>query len=463
MVKLTDLANPEAERQILCAIITRNNRLHEVSKIISPDDFSHIQNKLAYIAISEMILAGEDVNNVTLVEKLKQDGLLEKVGGISYVSYIAYCSEMFPVDTQAHIVAEYGLRRRLITKAMEISDIAGDVTQGVEDRILPIAAELTAFSKVDEGETKSAKDAALELAALIDKRCNRGDDCIKTGLTDLDDYVTSFEPGHLIVIAGRPGHGKSALAGTIAVNVAEKGKHVLMFSMEMTREEVMSRFVLRKAKKAKDKNNPNAGFVFLSGDDLKKPKDMDEDKWGAYLHGLDVVSKLPIMINSQSALTPADVSNIATTVKNQEGLSLIIIDYLQLMASGRKNDNNRVQEISYITREIKKMAGRLHVPIILLSQLNRTNDKENRLPRLTDLRDSGSIEQDANTVLLIQRESEKNEAGAEVLTNRTLVNIAKQREGKQGVCCLTFIPQRSYFADYIDEGRYEPRGFTPPA
>jgi replicative DNA helicase len=131
------------------------------------------------------------------------------------------------------------------------------------------------------------------------------------------------------------------------------------------------------------------------------------------------------------------------------------------MSSGR-NETNRVQEVSFITRELKKIAGQLHVPIILLSQLNRTNDKENRLPRLTDLRDSGSIEQDANTVLLLHRESEKNEAGAEELTNKTVVNIAKQRNGKQGICCLTFIPQRSYFVDYVDEGHYEPRGFTPP-
>ena len=462
MVSLAELANPDAERQILCAIISRNSRLHEISKIISPDDFSHIQNKIAYIAISEMILAGEDVNVVSLTEKLKHEGSIEKAGLITFVSHISHCSEMFPVEAQAYIVAEYGLRRRLIMKAMEITGIAEDVTQDVADRILPIASELTTLSKIDEDDTKSAKDAALELAALIDRRCNRSDDCIKTYLTDVDDYVTSFEPGHLVIVAGRPGHGKSALADTIAVNVAEKGKHVLMFSMEMTREEVMSRFVLRKAKKEKEEGNPQAGYIFLSGDDLKKPHDMDDDKWSAYLHGLDVVSKLPIMINSQSALTPSDVSSIATTIKKQEGLSLVIIDYLQLMSSGRKNENNRVQEISYITREIKKIAGRLHVPIILLSQLNRTNDKENRLPRLTDLRDSGSIEQDANTVLLIHRESEKNEAGAEVLTNKTYVNVAKQRDGKQGVCCLTFVPQRSYFADYIDEGRYEPRGFTPP-
>jgi replicative DNA helicase len=408
-----------------------------------------------------MILYGQKVDIVTLVEKLKHDNMLEKVGGITYISYVANYGGDFSPEAPAYIVAEYSIRRKLVVKAMALEQIAGDMTQDVKNQVLPVISELSTMGNASESETKNAKEAALALAALIDMRCNRGDDCICTGLRDLDSYITSFEPGHLIIVAGRPGHGKSALATTIASNVADKGHHVLMFSMEMTNEEVMSRILLKKAVIEREKGNPSAGFVFLSGDDLKKPKEMSEEKWDCYFAGLEVIGKMPLMINEQSMLTPADVLNISNRIKNSEGLSLIIIDYLQLMSSGR-NETNRVQEVSFITRELKKIAGQLHVPIILLSQLNRTNDKENRLPRLTDLRDSGSIEQDANTVLLLHRESEKNESGAEELTNKTVVNIAKQRNGRQGICCLTFIPQRSYFVDYVDEGHYEPRGFTPP-
>ena len=431
--------NVEAENEILSTIISKPRTLHDISRIVKADDFYRETNRLIYKTIAAMVIADEPLDMVTLSDRLKRDGNLDKIGGLGEITAICQPTFVANVEAQAKIVADYARRRRLIEKARILASMSQDMSQNPDEIACQIASDISGMTTEADESTKTAKDAVMEFSSLIDQRLKRKGELLNTGLVDIDAKITSLEAGQLIIIAGRPGHGKTALAGTVAVNMALKGKKILMFSMEMSHEELLGRFVSRLGN--------------ISGEKLKKPELMTDNDWSAYITALADVGKLPIAINSQGDLTPADVANIATRWQRQNGLDVIMIDYLQLMNSGRKSDS-RVQEVSYITRTLKNLAVKLKLPIILLSQLSRANDKENRAPKLTDLRDSGSIEQDANTVLLIHRESSISPDKKMLeLSNKTFVNIAKQRDGACGTVMLTFIPSLSYFANYIDDGR----------
>jgi replicative DNA helicase len=432
--------NVEAEKEILSVIISKPNKLYDISHIIKADDFYRETNRLIYQTVAEMVIAEEPLDMVNLSERLKRDGNLDKIGGLGVITDICQPAFVANVEAQAKIVADYSRRRRLIEKARMLATLAQDMNQEPDEVACQIADDISGLTAEASENTKTAKDGVMDFATLIDKRAKRKGELLNTGLTDIDAKIKSFEAGQLIVIAGRPGHGKTALAGTIAVNMALRGKKILMFSMEMSHEELLGRFVSR--------------LGGISGEKLKEPSQMTPDDWSAYVTALNSVGELPIAINSQGDLTPADVANVATRWQRHNGLDVIMIDYLQLMSSGKKTDS-RVQEVSYITRTLKNLAVRLKLPIILLSQLSRANDKENRAPKLTDLRDSGTIEQDANTVLLIHRETSLSADKKTIeVSNKTYVNIAKQRDGSCGTVMLTFIPTMSYFANYIDDGHF---------
>lgn len=434
MADFAKLQNIDAEKEVLNAIMSKPGNLYEVSRILKTDDFYRETHRLLYKAMAEMILSNEPVDMVTLAEKLRHEGNLDRVG-LRTITDIGRNSLGINIQAQAKIIAEYARRRRLIEKARSLEAMAADFQQDVDQVAFGFANDIAGMTSVADDNTKTAKEGLMELSALIDKRMQRKDELLNTGLADLDAVLTGFEAGQLVVIAGRPGHGKTALAGTMAVNMAKRGRKILMFSMEMSREELLARFVSREGD--------------VSGEKIKKPHEMTAEDWNKYFAAFEAVGKFPLMINSQANLTPAEVANIATRIKGQHGLDVVMIDYLQLMSSGRRTDS-RVQEISYITRALKNLAVSLKVPIILLSQLNRSNDREKRQPQLTDLRDSGSIEQDANTVILINRDSETGEGETVKLTNKTFVNVAKQRDGACGAVVLAFIPNRGFFADYID-------------
>ena len=426
------LANTAAERDILGGILTAPADLHKASGIIRVGDFYRQDYRAIYETMAGMVLQGDSLDIVTLCEELRKTGLLEKVGGVRNISDLASVGRCWNIQQKAEIVADYARRRKLIDKAKELEAIAKDMEK--EPNTATFCNELEGISQQTEQETGDMAAAILELMATLNRR--ETSESIGTGLDAIDSYIGGFEPGELITIAGRPGHGKTALAGTMAVNLARKGRKILIFSMEMGKGELASRFVSRLAK--------------VPGEVMKRPAQMTAEQRAALQKGIDALKGMPITINTQDALTPGDIASIAARVKRGAGLDVVIIDYLQLMSSGRKSDGgNRVQEISYITRTLKNLAKRLDLPIILLSQLSRANEKEKgrdgrpRLPQLTDLRDSGSIEQDSNTVLLLQREQEQGE-----LSTKTAVNIGKQRNGKTGVCYIEFVTNYSFFTAY---------------
>lgn len=417
------LANTEAEREILGGILTDAAALHRASPILRQDDFYRQDYRFIYGLMVEMILRGDRPDVVTLTEEAKaklteQDDFLRIFRTIADINLVGKCYSM---EEKAEIVADYARRRRLIDKAHELEVLAADPGQDVDGITASFCEDFSGISRKADKHTANMGEAIVEFMAVLDRR-KRGD-ILSTGLKDLDRIITGFEPGQLVTIAGRPGDGKSALAGTIAVNLAQRGKKILIFSLEMGKGELAGRFLAR--------------IGGVDGSRMKRPEYMTEKEKSLLLAGVKELEPLPITISTQGDLTPGDIASIASRIKRTSGLDVIIVDYVQLMTSGKKLDN-RVQEVSYITRALKGLANLLDVPILMLSQLSRSNVREKRKPVLADLRDSGSIEQDSNTVLLLDH----------VEDNKTSVIVAKQRNGETGECSLLFNTKYGYFSNY---------------
>ena len=424
------LANTAAERDILGGILTAPADLHKASGIIRAGDLYRQDYRAIYETMAGMVLQGDSLDIVTLCEELRKTGLLEKVGGVRNISDLASVGKCWNIQEKAEIVADYARRRRLIEKAHELETLAADAGQDVDSITALFCEDLAGISRRADNSTGDMRQAVMEFMATLERR--KQGDTLATGLQDVDRIITGFEPGQLITIAGRPGHGKSALAATIAVNLAKRGKRILLFSLEMRKSAVAGRFASRLAN--------------IPGGLLKKPGEMTAEQKAALSKGLEAVEGLPITINDRGGLTPGEVASTAARMKRTEGLDLVVIDYVQLMSTGTKLDNsdNRVQAISFITRELKGLARNLDVPIVILSQLSRDSDKAKRNPRLSDLRDSGSIEQDSNTVMLIYVDVDAKEK----IPGKTVVDVAKQRNGEVRSCDVFFMKSRGFFGNY---------------
>lgn len=440
-MKETELYSVEAEQGILGAILIKPSIVPHVSGLVSPGDFYKQAHKVTFQIMQEMALQGETVDLVNLVERLRRAGMLEKVGGVAYVTNLGHVEATAAgVDGYCQAVKDYSKRRQIVEwarramgAACDMGKSVGEVENSMQD----------AFMKgVQLSEHKGLYDAQALVFALqddIDRRARGEHIGVKTGIRGIDARVGRMEPGNLVIIAGRPSHGKSALACTIAINAARAGKKILWFTMEMDATETARRIV-----------------SLLSGVDNAKFKSpelraMTEEERGKYIKGYEKLNRLGVHVSDTTNQTPLDIWQTAQGVKAAGGLDLVIIDYIGLMSAGSQKKENRVQEVSYITRMLKNMAQALQVPVLALSQLNRANDKEGRLPRLSDLRDSGSIEQDANVVMLIQRDSHFAEDGAIVYDNTATLDVAKVRDGATGAVKLDFYPACSKFLDHVEK------------
>lgn len=433
-----ELYSVEAEQGILGVILIRPGIVPHVSSLVRPEDFYKQAHRITFQIMQEMALQGESVDLVNLAEQLRQAGMLEKVGGVAYVTHLGNVEATAAgVDGYCQTVREYSRRRQIVSLARQAMGAACDMGKSVEEVEDGLQAALTKGEQL--AKHKGLYDAKALIFALqddIDRRARGEQIGVKTGIRGIDAHIGSMEPGNLVIIAGRPSHGKSALACTIAINAARAGKRVLWFTMEMDAVETARRIVSQ-----------------VSGIDNRKFKTralqgMTEDERGRYIAAYEKVARMGLHVSDVTNQTPLDIWRTAQGVKAVDGLDLIIIDYIGLMSAGSRKKENRVQEVSYITRMLKNMAGALQVPVLALSQLNRANDKENRMPRLSDLRDSGSIEQDANVVMLIQRDSHLSMQGTPVYEKTVTLDIAKVRDGATGTVKLDFFPAFSVFQDH---------------
>ncbi|HEY4367330.1 MAG TPA: replicative DNA helicase [Steroidobacteraceae bacterium] len=436
----------EAEQAVLGALMLDNRTWDAIADRLVADDFYRRDHQLIFGAIAELAAKSEPSDAVTLAESLERQGHGEQTGGLAYLAgLVRDTPSAANVRAYAEIVRERSTLRRLISVGGEIAAsaynpegrIASEIVDEAERRVFEIAES---GNKVGSGFLPLRE----ELGRLIDRidllHQHKGQlPGLSTGFAELDRMTAGLQKGDLIVVAGRPSMGKTTFAINIAENAAfgSKNAKVGIFSMEMSREQLAFRMI------------SSLGRVDQTR--LRVGNFADED-WSRINAAISLMKDAPIYIDDTGALTPTDVRARARRLKREHGLDLIVLDYLQLMqVAGTKE--NRATEISEISRSLKALAKELAVPIIALSQLNRSvEQRTDKKPVMSDLRESGAIEQDADLIMMIYREEvyDKNTTRKGVAD----IIITKQRNGEIGEIQLTFQGKYTKFENYAPESAY---------
>lgn len=415
--------SPEAEQALLGAIILESDVFDKVIEYIkSPDYFYVSLHKLIFKTMTEMVNFGGKIDFVTLLEKLKQTGSFDETTGKTYLyDLVNNCPSISNAEAYAEVIRDKYNIRRLITAAREIID---DATAGTEDTSVIIDSAEQKIFDIRQGNEKKGLErinsVIMQTFDRLDALNSTTDDSMKpvsTGIGDLDRVITGLNRSDLILLAARPGMGKTSFALNIARYVACTAKKtVAFFSLEMSKEQLASRLLSAEA--------------LIEGTKLRIGK-LNDEEWDRLIPASDILGKSELYLDDSPGIT---ITEMKSKLRRMRKLDLVIIDYLQLMGSGRRIDN-RVQEISEITRNLKILAKEMNVPVITLSQLSRASEQRtDHRPQLSDLRDSGSIEQDADIVLFLYREGyyDKNEdvspQGADQNSGECIV--AKNRHGE---------------------------------
>ena len=414
--------SPEAEQSVLGAILLDSSCLDRVAEILPrPEYFYQTNNSLIYSSMLELFTQGRPVDFVTLLEKLRQTEGFDSGGGKTYLLQLAQLvPSISNVESYASIVRDKYDVRMLITTARDIVEEASSgaadaatLLDSAEQRIFDIrrGKNMQGLQRIDE--IIVSEFDRLDLLNSPDADKYKG---VPTGIRELDETITGLNRSDFILLGARPGMGKTSFALNIARNAAVKAdKRVAFFSLEMSKEQLVSRLLSTEA--------------MVEGTKLRTGK-LGEDEWVRLIEAGDVLSKTQLYFDDNPAIT---VPEIKAKLRRLRDVDLVVIDYLQLMTASMRIDN-RVQEISQITRNLKIMAKELNVPVLTLSQLARDSEKRtNHRPVLSDLRDSGSIEQDADIVLFLYRDEYYQDSGApseDVDRNQSECIIAKNRHGQ---------------------------------
>ncbi|MFC1838674.1 replicative DNA helicase [Thermodesulfobacteriota bacterium] len=435
--------NIEAEQSILGGILINNEAMNQVMDLLSPKCFYREAHTHIFQGMVDLYNNSNPVDLITLSQHLTENNLLDKVGGTDYLSSLVEAiSTSAGIEYHAGIVHDRYVRRKLLSECSTIAESCLSNWQGT-DELLDLAEQSIfdiAEEKVGEGFSSMENvisDSFKKLESVSE------DDGFITGIptdfSDFDRYTAGLQPSDLIIIAGRPSMGKTALALNIGYNAARKtGKGVAVFSLEMSKMQLGMRML---------------GFESqINATKLRTGQLRDRD-WTNLTHAASVLSELSLFIDDSSAIGVLDMKAKCRRLLKKTELSLVIIDYIQLI-HGRKSAESRQIEISEISRSLKALAKDLNVPVIALSQLNRkVEDRPNKRPQLADLRESGAIEQDADVIAFIYRDEAYNPTTEE---NRNIAEIilAKQRNGPTGYFKLTFQKEYTRFRDYTEEENY---------
>lgn len=426
--------NIEAEQWVLGGILIENGALFRVLEVISEEDFYREAHRKIFAAMVGLYEKNEPQDAITVSDFLGNRNELEEVGGISYLAALVDAVPTAANITHyAKIVREKSILRALIQKASLISGLCYEKYDDV-DNILDGAEQ--AIFEISQAKIKHSfypikpivKDSFKRLEQLYErKELITG---VPTGFIDIDKLTAGFQSSDLIIIAGRPSMGKTSLALNIAQHAAMRSNvPVAIFSLEMSKEQLALRMLCAEAKV----NAKNARTGFLT-----------ERDWRDLTQAAGNLSAAPIFIDDTAAISILEMRAKARRLTSEHGLGLVIIDYLQLMRS-RGAAERREQEISEISRSLKAMAKELNVPVVALSQLNRrVEERPNKRPQLSDLRESGAIEQDADVIMFIYRDKVYNKNEAD---NTAEIIIGKQRNGPTGLVKLTFLEPYSCFGD----------------
>jgi replicative DNA helicase len=411
-------SNLDAERCILGAILLDNNALNTAIEALKPDDFFIPQHRSIFNQMMALGEAQHAIDLVTLTEELHRRGELESSGGAPYLaSLVDGVPRVSNVEHYARIVKEKAMLRNLIHTTHNIQQHAFDGEDGA-DTILD-NAESSIFA-LAEDRVKAGllpiKDIVRDNFERLEKIFREGKSVtgISTGYGELDKLLSGLQPSELIILAGRPSQGKTALALNMAENIAIRGGlPVAVFSLEMSKEALLQRLVASVAQVDAHK--------FRSGH-------LSRDDWRRMTEGLGQMSSAPLWIDDAGSISVLEIGAKARRLKRDKGLSLLIVDYLQLITA-RGRFNSRQEEVASISRGLKGLAKELQIPVLVLSQLTRAPEREERGPQLSDLRESGAIEQDADVVMFIYRPNFFNMNATPEEREMADILIAKQRNG----------------------------------
>ena len=429
-------ANLDAERAVLSAILRDNTILSQVGDVIAAADFYLESHRLVYETMQEIVDKGQPVDAVTLAEGLHKKAMLDRAGGPAYIGdLIDYVGTMVGVKHYAQIVREKALVRRMIRAATEIAsegyEDLGDVRDyldSCEKRIFEVMGENLSGAGAHIKEVLKLAIRQLEQLASSDERVVG----TTTGYRDLDDLLLGLHPSDLVIVAARPAMGKTTFAMNVAANAALMGNAaVAVYSLEMSKEQLALRLLASEARVGL--KNLRSGFI------------QDTD-WPKLTKAASDLSDARIYVDDTPALSLMELRAKARRLKMDDHCDLIVVDYLQLMRSG-KNIDSREQEISEISRGLKALAKELSVPVIALSQLNRSLEQRgDKRPILSDLRESGAIEQDADVIMFIYRDEVYHPDTEEKATAEII--IGKQRNGPTGTTKLRFFGGFTRFDNY---------------
>lgn len=418
--------NREAEEAVVGAVLINPEVYYDVAQFLTPDDFYIHRHRWIWQAFTRLHEQRIPLDLLTVSEELDRVGQLSEIGGPAYLTALVnQVPSSLNAESYGHIVEGHAIRRKMITAANQIAALAYN-EESVVDTVMD-EAEKAVFN-VSERRLKHDVEPISSVLSdyydRIDDLAKRPDDFfgVPTGFIDLDRLLSGLQPSDLLIIAGRPGQGKTGFLLSVAKNAGlTHKKHVAIFSLEMSNEQVVQRLIAQE--------------TGIDSQRLRTGK-LEEQEWPLFTHSIEVFSDTHIYLDDTPAITPLQLRTKCRRLHMEYGLDLVIVDYLQLMGGDTRNDN-RVQEVSYISRNLKVLARELNVPVLAAAQLSRAvEQRTDKRPVLSDLRESGSLEQDADIVMFIYRPDQYEKDT--VKQNVAEIIIAKHRNGPVGSVELIF-------------------------
>lgn len=426
----------EAEQAVLGAVFLEPDALITAAEILIPEDFYRPAHERIFRVMLDLHDRGQPVDLVTVTAELQDRKLLEEIGGVSYLSDLANAVPTAAnVEYYSHVIEEKSLLRRLIKTATDIvaegyasEEEVETILDNAEKRVLEVA------NRKNTGAFVSIKDVLVEAYDNIEMLHNRKDDItgIPTGFIELDRITAGFQRNDLIIVAARPSVGKTAFALNISQNVATKtGENVAIFSLEMGAQQLVMRMLCAEGN--------------IDAQRLRTGR-LTPDDWEKLTMAMGSLANAGIYIDDTPGIRVSEIRAKCRRLKQEKGLGLVVIDYLQLIQGSGRSGENRQQEVSEISRSLKALARELEVPVIALSQLSRNvEQRQDKRPIMSDIRESGSIEQDADIVAFLYRDDYYNQDSDK--KNIIEIIIAKQRNGPTGTVELAFIKEYNKFVN----------------
>ena len=430
----------EAEEAVIGSVLINPEAYYDVASFLRGDDFYIHRHRWIWETFSRLHERRVPIDFLTVSQELDQQGQLAEVGGPAYLtSLINNVPTSLHAEAYGHIVEETAIRRKMLTAANDIAKLAYQQEDSVES--VMDEAEKAVFGVSERRTTRdlrSIREVLSEYYDRIDQLAGRDIEIlgVPTGFVDLDRLLGGLQPSDLLIVAGRPGSGKTAFMLSAAKNAAQKyKKHVAVFSLEMSSEQLVQRMIAQE--------------TGIDSQRLRTGK-LEEEEWPLFTHAIEVLGDTIIFLDDTPALTPLQLRTKCRRLHLEFQLDLILVDYLQLMSSGVRSEN-RVQEVSYISRNLKVLARELNVPVLAAAQLSRAiEQRTDKEPVLSDLRESGSLEQDADIVMFIHRPEQYEKDTLK--QNIAQIKVAKHRNGPTGTIELVF---RNQIAKFENAATYQ--------